>query len=124
MLYAHIVKGRLIGLEEIIEQIKSMDRGELGLLEEALRRRWRELGDSVPEEKRTPVSDVLEYRPHADGYLQYEVRRYRRKDGSMKEHGPYWYFRYHEDGRQKTLYLGKTDHPEGVLEQKRAGRGE
>ena len=29
------------------------------------------------------------------------------KDGSMKEHGPYWYFRYHEGGRQRTLYLGK-----------------
>lgn len=113
-----------MGLEEIIEQIESMDRGELERVEEALRRRRRELGDLVPEEMRTPVSDVLEYRPHADGYLQYEVRRYRRKDGSMKEHGPYWYFRYHEGGRQRTLYLGKTDDPEGVLEQKRAQRGE
>jgi len=111
-------------LEEIIEQIKSMDRGNLERLEEALRHRHQELGDLGPEEKRTPVSDVLEYRPHSDGYLQYEVRRYRRKDGSMKEHGPYWYFRYHEDGRQRTLYLGKTDDPESVLEQKRAAKGE
>lgn len=110
-------------LEEIIEKVKSMNRGELEELEEALRRRRRELGDEL-EERRMPVSDVLEYRPHADGYLQYEVRRYRRKDGSMKEHGPYWYFRYHEGGRQRTLYLGKTDDPEGVLEQKRAGKGE
>lgn len=113
-----------MGLEEIIEKVKSMDRGELERLEEAVQRRRRELGDEVPEEKRTPVSDVLEYRPHADGYLQYEVRRYRRKDDSMKEHGPYWYFRYHEGGRQRTLYLGKTEDPEGVLEQKRAERGE
>lgn len=112
-------------LEEIIEQIKSMDRGELKRLEEALRRRWRELGDRpTGEGGRTPVSDVLEYRPHADGYLQYEVRRYRRKDGSVKEHGPYWYFRYHEGGRQRTLYLGKTDDPEGLLASKRAQRGE
>lgn len=112
-------------LEEIIEQIKSMDVGELERLETALRRRQRELGDEGPEAgRRTPVSDVLEYRPHADGYLQYEVRRYRRKDGSMKEHGPYWYFRYHEGGKQRTLYLGKTDDPEGVLEQKRTERGE
>lgn len=111
-------------LEEIIERLKSMDRKELARLEEALRRRRRELGDEVPEERKAPVSDVLEYRPHADGYLQYEVRRYRRKDGSMKEHGPYWYFRYHEGGKQRTLYLGKTDDPEGVLEQKRAQRGE
>ena len=110
-------------MEEIIEKVKSMDREELEKLEEALRRRRRELGEEL-EEKKTPVSDVLEYRPHADGYLQYEIRRYRRKDGSMKEHGPYWYFRYHEGGRQRTLYLGKTDDPEGVLEQKRAGKGE
>jgi hypothetical protein len=110
-------------LEEIIEKVKSMDRGELERVEEALGRRRRELGE-VPGEKRTPVSDVLEYRPHADGYLQYEVRRYRRKDGSMKEHGPYWYFRYHEGGKQRTLYLGKTGDPEGVLEQKRTGKGE
>lgn len=110
-------------LEEIIEKVKSMNQGELEKLEEALRRRRRELGEAL-EERKTPVSDVLEYRPHADGYLQYEVRRYRRKDGSMKEHGPYWYFRYHEGGRQRTLYLGKTDDPEGVLEQKRAGKGE
>ncbi len=115
-----------MGLEEIIEKIKSMDRGELERVEEALGRRRQELGElgEELEERKTPVSDVLEYRPHADGYLQYEVRRYRRKDGSMKEHGPYWYFRYHEGGRQRTLYLGKTDDPEDVLEQKRAGKGE
>lgn len=112
-----------MGLEEVIEQIKSMDRDELARLEEALRLRRRELGDEVLEERKTPVSDVLEYRPHADGYLQYEVRRYRRKDGSVKEHGPYWYFRYHEGGKQRTLYLGKTDDPEGVLAGKRREGG-
>ena len=109
-------------MEEIIEQIKSMDRADLAHLEEAVRRRRRELGEE-PEERRTPVSDVLEYRPHDDGYLQYEIRRYRRKDGSMKEHGPYWYFRYHEGGKQRTLYLGKTDDPEGVLVGKRQEGG-
>lgn len=111
-----------MGLEEIIEKIKNMDREDLAHLEEVLRLRRREVGEE-PEEKKTPISDVLEYRPHADGYLQYEVRRYRRKDGSMKEHGPYWYFRYHEGGKQKTLYLGKTEDPEGLLESKRAEKG-
>ena len=110
-------------MEELIEKIKSLDREDLGRLEEAIRRRRREVGER-PKEKKTPVSDVLEYRPHADGYLQYEVRRYRRKDGSMKEHGPYWYFRYHEGGKQRTLYLGKTEDPEGLLESKRVERGE
>ncbi len=111
-----------MGLEEIIEKIKSMDREDLAHLEEVLRLRRREVGEE-PEEKKTPISDVLEYRPHADGYLQHEVRRYRRKDGSTKEHGPYWYFRYHEGGKQKTLYLGKTEDPEGLLESKRAEKG-
>ena len=112
-----------MGLEEIIETVKSMDREELERLEEAVKSRRRELGEEATQERR-PVSDVLEYRPHADGYLQYEIRRYVRKDGSVKEYGPYWYFRYHEGGKQRTLYLGKTDNPEGVLQQKRAGRGE
>jgi hypothetical protein len=112
-------------VREMIAGLKDLDRGDLARLREALGRRLREFGDEVPGEgRRTPVSDVLEYRPHADGYLQFEVRRYVRKDGSMKEHGPYWYFRYHEDGRQRTLYLGKTNDPEGVLEHKRSGRGE
>ena len=111
-----------MGLEEIIETVKSMDREELERLEEAVKSRRRELGDEAPQ-KRTPVSDVLEYRPHGDGYLQYEIRRYVRKDGSVREHGPYWYFRYHEGGKQRTLYLGKTDNPEGELARKRTERG-
>lgn len=39
---------------------------------------------------------------------------------SVKEQGPYWYFRYQEEGKQKKLYLGKTNDPEGELAQKRA----
>lgn len=99
-------------MEEMISHLKDLDREELARLEGAVKRRLREVGEE-------PVSDVVEYRPHADGYLQLEVRRYVRKDGSVKEHGPYWYFRYHEGGRQRTLYLGKTEDPESVLETKR-----
>jgi len=33
--------------------------------------------------------------------------------------GPYWYFRYHEGGKQKKLYLGKTDDPEDELVRRR-----
>ena len=65
-----------------------------------------------------PVGLRVEYRPHADGTLQKEVRRYYRKDGTPKEQGPYWYFRYHEGGRQKKLYLGRTDDPEDELERR------
>jgi hypothetical protein len=34
--------------------------------------------------------------------------------------GPYWYFRYHEGGKQKKPYLGRTDNPESELVRKRA----
>ena len=67
-----------------------------------------------------PVSGVVEYRSHADGTLQAEIRRYYRKDGSAREQGPYWYFRYHEGGKQKKIYLGKTNNPESTLAAKRA----
>lgn len=105
-------------VKTVIVGLKEFDRAELARVEAALHRRQRELDGEGLGGK--PFSDVLEYRPHADGYLQYEVRRYRRKDASMKEHGPYWYFRYHEGGKQRTLYLGKTDYPEGTLAAKRA----
>ncbi len=80
-------------------------------MEEALDRQLRQ--------ENPVVLGVLEYRPHANGTLQAEVRRYVRKDGSAKEQGPYWYFRYHEGGKQKKIYLGRTDDPEGELVRKR-----
>jgi hypothetical protein len=40
-----------------------------------------------------PVTEVLEYRPYEDGYLQLELRRYIRRDGSARERRPYWYLR-------------------------------
>lgn len=91
-------------VERMIAGLRELDREELARLDEALRLRLRE---------------VVEYRPCAGGYLQAEIRRYVRKDGGAKEQGPYWYFRYHEDGRQKKLYLGRTDDPEGELAKKR-----
>jgi len=108
-----------VDVETVITGLERFGRAELARVEVALKRRQREL-EAKESVGGTPVSDVLEYRPHADGYLQLEVRRYFRTDRSVKEHGPYWYFRYHEGGKQKTLYLGKTDDPEGVLERKRA----
>ena len=67
-----------------------------------------------------PVTEVLEYRPHEDGYLQLELRRYIRRDGSTRERGPYWYFQFHESGKRKKLYLGKTSDPKGAFAAKRA----
>ena len=108
-----------MNVEELIKGLKDLDRSELARLEEALRRRLLALGAEGGGGEQ-PVSGVVEYRPHADGTLQAEVRRYYRKDGSAREQGPYWYFRYHEGGKQKKIYLGKTNDPESTLAAKRA----
>jgi hypothetical protein len=108
-----------VDVDELIESLEYLDRSELARLEEALRRRLRDLG-ADGEGGEQPVSGVVEYRPHADGMLQAEIRRYYRKDGSAREQGPYWYFRYHEGGKQKKIYLGKTNDPESTLAAKRA----
>ena len=113
---------RPVDEEEIIAGLEKLDRAQLARVEVALGRRLQRLGQDAPSDDDTgrPVSGVVEYRPHADGTLQKEVRRYYRKDGTPKEQGPYWYFRFHEGGRQKKLYLGRTDDPEGALVRRRA----
>ncbi len=64
---------------------------------------------------------VVESRPHADGLLLLEKRIFTPKTGGpSKMRGPYWTFRYQEDGKTKSLYIGKTDDPESVLEEKRS----
>jgi len=110
-----------MNVEEMISELKEFNQAELTHLETALRSRLREFGNETAKEGGggQPASSVVEYRPYADGMLQAEVRRYFRKDGSAKEHGPYWYFRYHEGGRQRMLYLGKTHDPERELAQRR-----
>ena len=106
-------------MEEIIERIGTMTGAELATVEDAVSARRRVLAgtEAAPAD---PVSYVVEQRPHADGWLQAEMRVHVRKDGGRTERGPYWYFRYHQDGRQRTLYVGKTEDPEAALEAKRA----
>ncbi len=66
---------------------------------------------------------VVSSRPHADGLLLLEKRIFTPKGGGPpKVRGPYWTFRYQEDGKRKSLYIGKTDEPEAVLEEKRSRR--
>src|SRR5918994_8006081 len=116
-----MIKG-LVDVEEIISGLEDLDRLQLARAQAALGRRLRGLGSDAPivgAEEGRPVSGVLEYRAHSDGTLQKEVRTYYRKDGTPKEQGPYWYFRYHEAGKQKKLYLGKTSDPEAALAAKR-----
>jgi hypothetical protein len=116
-------------LEEIIGRLPELSGSQLGRLEDEIRReRQRRTssaaggGENAPhvQEGSAPsLTEVLEYRPHEDGYLQLELRRYIRRDGSTRERGPYWYFHFHEGGKREELYLGKTSDPEGTLAAKR-----
>jgi hypothetical protein len=116
-------------VEEIIRRLPELTGAQIGRLEDELRReRQRRTsfaggeGDAprLQEDAALPVTEVLEYRPYEDGYLQLELRRYIRRDGSARERGPYWYFQYHEGGKRRKLYLGKTSDPESTLGAKRS----
>jgi hypothetical protein len=116
-------------VEEIIGRLPELTGAQLGRLEDEIRRERQRRASSaggvrgaprIQEGAAPPVTEVLEYRPHEDGYLQLELRRYVRRDGSARERGPYWYFQFHDGGKRKKLYLGKTGDPESSLAAKRA----
>jgi hypothetical protein len=117
-------------VEEIIGQLPKLTESQLARLEDEIRRERQRCASSptggeqdvpgIAEDAAPPVTEVLEYRSHEDGYLQLELRRYIRRDGSSRERGPYWYFQFHEGGKRKKLYLGKTSDPEDALAAKRA----
>jgi hypothetical protein len=60
-------------------------------------------------------STVVERRNHGRDLLRLEYRS-NPKTGTRR--GPYWYFYWREEGRQRSLYVGKTDDPEAVLDEK------
>jgi hypothetical protein len=94
--------------DTIIAALPTLDAGGLDRVRAAVEAMSRRAGGST----------VLERRNYRHGILQLEVRAYIRKDGSEVRRGPYWYYHYREDGRQKTLYIGKTEDPEHVLDSK------
>jgi hypothetical protein len=96
-------------INRIIASTERMSADELDRIQETIDRRRRQLGNK-------PVSTVVERRDYRNGILQLERRAYRRKDGELTERGPYWYFHYREGGRQRTMYLGKTNSPEQKVE--------
>jgi hypothetical protein len=92
----------------IIDHIGELDERELDRLQAAIDRRRGEL--------KKKLSTVIERREHRNGVLQLEGRAYRsKKDGRLTKRGPYWYFHYREGGKQRTLYIGKTDNPEAKV---------
>jgi hypothetical protein len=94
--------------DNIIDNIAELDERELDRLQAAIDRRRGEL--------KGKLSTVVERREYRNGVLQLEGRAYRRKkDSELTKRGPYWYFHYCEDGRQRTLYVGKTDNPEAKV---------
>jgi hypothetical protein len=96
-------------VDALIDSIAEMDEQELDRVQAAMDRRRGGSKQSI----------VLERREHRNGVLQLEGRAYRRKkDDERTERGPYWYFHYREGGRQRTLYLGKTDNPQFVVDEK------
>jgi hypothetical protein len=95
----------------IIDSIAEMDEQELDRLQATIDRRRGAL--------KKKQSTVLERRDYLNGVLQLEGRAYsRKKDSELTQRGPYWYFHYREGGKQRTLYLGKTDNPEAVVDEK------
>jgi hypothetical protein len=94
-------------LDAILEAISSMSGPELERVREALDSRRYRLAQST----------VVERRSYGSGLLQLEYRA-NPKTGTTR--GPYWYFHYRDGGRQRTLYVGKTDDPEGTLAEKLA----
>ena len=96
-------------VDALINSIAEMDDRELGRVQAAIDHRR---GGSKQ-------STVIERREYRNGVLQLEGRAYKRKkDGELTERGPYWYFHYREGGKQRTLYIGKTDNPEAVVDEK------
>jgi hypothetical protein len=97
-------------VDTLIDSIAHMDEQELDRLQAAIDRRRGAL--------KQKQSTVLERRDYLNGVLQLEGRAYRRKkDGELTETGPYWYFHYREGGKQRTLYIGKTNNPEAKVDE-------
>ena len=102
----HINQRAPLNPDEIIRVISTLSGAELERVREAIERRREQL---------VKQSMVVERRNHGKGILQLEYRS-NPKTGTRR--GPYWYFYWREEGRQHNLYVGKTDDPEALLDEK------
>ena len=95
-------------LDHLLAAVEGLGLGELDRLQTAISCRRAALRQSA----------VFVRRDDRNGVLQLETRAHRRKDGGATERGPYWYFHYRDGGRQRTLYVGKTETPEDAVDEK------
>lgn len=91
---------------DILDHIATMNPDDLDRLQAAIDGRRQQVS----------ASSVVERRDYRDGVLQLE---YRANPKTGKQRGPYWYFKYRKDGRQKTIYVGATEDPESTLATRR-----
>jgi hypothetical protein len=98
----------------LIERVDAMDAEDLDRLQAAIEHRRGQLAEDEVVPTGGTSSTVVERRAYGSGVLQLEKRG---------ESGPYWYFHHRKDGKQKTVYLGKTDAPEIKLAQIKGGIG-
>ena len=100
--------------DALIERVDAMDYEELDRLQAAIDHRRRQLAGDEVLPAAGASSTIVERRAYGSGVLQLEKRG---------ESGPYWYFHHRKDGKQMTVYLGKTDAPEIKLAQLKGGIG-
>ncbi len=89
-------------IDELIASLDHLSPADLDRLQAAI----------DAKRQHVSTSSVVERRNHLDGILQLE---YRTNPKTGKQRGPYWYFKHRKDGKQKTVYIGATDDPEGKL---------
>jgi hypothetical protein len=104
----------MLTADDLMERLGDMGDEELDRLQAAIDRRRRQLANDDGLPAAGASSTVVERRAYGSGVLQLEKRG---------ESGPYWYFHLRKDGKQKTIYLGKTDAPEIKLAQIKGGIG-
>jgi hypothetical protein len=104
----------MLTAEDLIQHFDNMGDEELDRLQAAIDRRRKQLANEEGLPAAGASSTVVERRAYGSGVLQLEKRG---------ESGPYWYFHLRKDGKQKTIYLGKTDVPEIKLAQIKGGIG-
>lgn len=86
---------------DLRKHIDQLDRDELAELKMYI------------DDKLNPASSVEERFNYRNGWLQSE---YRYTDKGTRR-GPYWYFKYVKDGKNHSLYIGRTDNPMSEVDQ-------